>query len=139
MPEVYGGFQLPIQNELTDKMKIICHTEVPIRIQELFNSAVEIIFPHVRPEKTTIIFARELFPVRFDNNHVGIYVKNLIAFDLNKLETKHDDMIIVAFLEEFAHCLLGIQDEKEVGYRVSEIYPQVTFDGEKYLLKNKTQ
>ena len=135
MAKIHGKFQLSIQNELTDKMKIVCSAEVPMRIQELFSKAIEIISPHIRAEEITIFFTRKKFGVTFANDHVGIYVKNFVAFDLDKLETKHDDMITVAFLEEFAHCLLNIHDEKEVGYKVSEIYPKVIFDGEKYLLK----
>jgi len=135
MPEIHGNFQLAVQNELTDKMKITCCSDVPLRIQQLFSEAIKIIFPHIRPQKMTVVFSRGDFPVRFIDEHVGIYVRNLIAFDLNKLEKKHDDIIIATFLEEFAHCLFGIDDEKEVGHKVSEIYPRVIFDGEKYLLR----
>jgi len=135
MPRIYGNFQLATQNELTDKMKITCCTNVPIKMQQLFSQAIDTIFPHIKPQKMTIVFTRKEFSVRFEEECIGMYVRNLIIFDLNKLETKHDYMVIVAFLEEFAHCLFGIDDEKEVGYKVSEIYPKVTFDGEKYLLK----
>jgi len=135
--EVHGNFELKIQNALTDKMKIVCCTEVPERIEELFGRAIEIIFPHIKPEKITVIFARKQFVISFSDVHVGIYVKNLIAFDLDKLEIRDDNMIIAAFLEEFVHCLLNISDEKEVGYRVSKIYPNVLFNGEKYLRKER--
>jgi F420-dependent methylenetetrahydromethanopterin dehydrogenase len=132
MPEIHGEFELSIHNALTDMMKIACTTGVPARIQELFNKAIEIISPHVRPEIVTIIFTRGKLSVTFTSNHVGIYVKNLIVFDLNKLERCADDMIVAAFLEEFAHSLLDIRDEREVGYKVSEIYPRVVFNGQKY-------
>lgn len=126
---------MSIQNELTDKMAINCVTRVSPLNQILFNKAIEVITPHVKPEKVTVIFCRNNFPIFFDRNHVGVYFRNLIAFDMNKLENVHKDIVIAVFLEEFVHCLLHIGDEEEVGYRVSEIYPKVGFDGEKYLLK----
>jgi len=116
-------------------MKIVLNTEVPERIQELFSKAIEIVSQYVKPERATVIFCRGSFPVTFTPEHVGIYVKNLIAFDLSKLETKDNKMIMAAFLEEFAHCLLDIEDEKEVGYKVAEIYSEVGFDGKKYFIK----
>lgn len=135
MAEIHGNFRLSVQNELTEMMKIACATEVPARIQELFNSAVELVSSLDKPKRTTVFFTRRKIEVLFESGQVGIYVKNFIAFDLDKLENCQDDMIIAAFLEEFVHCLLGIQDEKEVGYKVSEIYPRVRFDGEKYVSK----
>lgn len=135
MAKISGKFHLSIQNELTDKMAINCVTKVSSIIQKLFNRAIEVITPHVKPEKITIIFCRNNFPIFFDRNHVGVYFRNLIAFDLNKLENTHKDIIVAVFLEEFVHCLLHIVSEEEVGYAVAKIYPKVGFDGEKYLLK----
>ena len=135
MAKISGQFHLSIQNELTDKMAINCVTQVSPIIQKLFNRAIEVITPHVTPEKITVIFCRSNFPIFFDRNHVGVYFRNLIAFDLDKLENTHQDIVVAVFLEEFVHCLLHIDSEEEVGYGVSEIYPKVGFDGEKYFLK----
>jgi len=135
LAKISGQFHLSIQNELTDNMAINCVVKVSSIIQRLFNRAIEVITPHVRPEKITVIFCRNNFPIIFDRNHVGVYFRNLIAFDLNKLENTHRDIIVAVFLEEFVHCLLHIDNEEQVGYRVSEIYPKVGFDGEKYFQK----
>jgi len=135
LAKISGQFHLSIQNELTDKMAINSVTQVSSIIQNLFNRAIEVITPHVKPEKITVIFCRNNFPLFFGRTHVGIYFRNLIAFDLDKLENAHQDIIVAVFLEEFVHCLLHVDSEEEVGYRVSEIYPKVGFDGEKYFLR----
>jgi hypothetical protein len=116
-------------------MAINCVTQVSPIIQRLFNRAIEIITPHVKPEKITVILCRKNFPIFLDRNHVGVYFRNLIAFDLDKLENTHKDIVVAVFLEEFVHCLMPIDSETEVGYRVSEIYPKVGFDGKKYFPK----
>lgn len=135
MAKIIGNFNLVIENELTDKMKIWSRSEVPSRIQTLFNKAIELVTPHVKPDLTTVVFSRGPFPVSFADNEVGIYIVYLIAFDLNKLEKYADDSVIVAFLEEFLHCLRHIYDETKVGYEVAKIYPKVAFDGNKYIDK----
>lgn len=107
-----------------------------VAITSLSSRAIEIVSPNVKPDKSTVIFARGAFPAVFTPEHVGIYVKNLIAFDLNKLENKDERIVIATFLEELVHCLLNIENEVEVGYKLAEIYPEVIFNGGRCIPRN---
>lgn len=109
--------------------------EVPQRIQTLFNKSIEIFAPYAKPEEVNIFFVRKQFRVIFDEKRVGMYIKNLIVFDLDKLENHPEEMVLAVFLEEFAHCYLHIDDEKEVSHAVCKIYPKLEFNGKKYSLK----
>jgi hypothetical protein len=135
MAKIFGNLTLSVQNDFTDGLCIHCTVEVSPRIQTLFNKALEIFTPYAKPQEVNIFFVSKEFRFVFGGEQIGLCIKKLIAFDLSKLENYSDDFVLAAFLEEFAHCYLGIEDETEVGHKVCEIYPKLEFDGTKYVIK----
>ena len=132
-----------IKHNVLDKLKIEFVSHVPKRVIGLFQAAINIIARAGAPNKPVkVIFARGSFPIRFSDDHIGIYIRNLIAYDVDKLEKiKHDELLMAALLEELVHIYFDIDDEVKVGKKVAELYPRVKFDEKRcqYVIRSPSQ
>lgn len=118
-----------IDPKLKHHVKIIIVTQVPNYLVELFCKATRIISKVSEPQFLKIIFYRRQFKINTAEDHVAVYIKNMILYDLDKIEAITDKrMILAVLLEELVHALLGIHNEVETSLKVSELYPEIKAD-----------
>jgi hypothetical protein len=126
-----------IDDDLKSTMTIICTTNVSQLLVELFCHATRIIAKEVDPKPIKIIFTSHQFQIIINENLWAIYIKDMIIYDVNKIETLRDcRMIIAILLEELVHVYFNISDELEASLKVVELYPEIQCDPEtgRYIL-----
>lgn len=124
---------LKVDWSVSPKLKpyLIILTSEPIKEEliKLFCKATELIAPLVRPGKIKVIFTRKCFTITIDDNIIGCRFRELLIFDLSKIEKISDERyVIAAFVEEFVHSYLDSDDEELTARKVVELYPALVFD-----------
>jgi len=130
-----------IDPKLKQSMKIVLRANVSKEIADLFCEATKIISKTVHPKPLKIIFYREQFKILTSPEHIAVFIKNLILYDLDKIEAITDQrMILAVLLEELVHALLEIDDEVETSLKVSELFPKIKADPVtgQYIIPNKS-
>ena len=118
-----------IDPKLKETTKIIIRTSVSDKIIKLFCEAIRVIARVAKPKPLKIIFYRKQFTITTSEDHVAVIIRNLILYDLDKIDEITDDrMILAVLLEELVHILLDMTNEVEVSLKVSELYPQIKAD-----------
>lgn len=119
-------------------IKIFLQTEISERLRNLLSRAVGIIanYPQVDRQKSVrvILTSGGAAQIPLLEQQIGIYIKNLIVFDVGKMEKYLDWAVTVEFLEEFCHVYFNIDDETLVTHKVVELFPDVEVrDGQYHL------
>jgi len=126
----------PVSPKLKPQLTIMTSEPIREELVKLFCKATELIEPIIRPGKIKVVFARKHFRITIDDDIIGCRVRELLIFDLSKIEKISDERyVIAAFVEEFVHCYLDSDDEELVARKMVELYPALVFDQEtgKYL------
>lgn len=81
-------------------------------------------------KKATITFCREhTFVVRLGvEERIAEYWRDIIVYDLDKIEIRTDLEVKVILLEELVHCYVDTLDEKVTGLIVASLIPEISFD-----------
>ena len=130
-----------INPKFKNSMKIILSTSVSKELTELFCKATDIISKEAKPKPLKIIFYRKQFRIITSEEQVAVYIKNLILYDLDKIDEITDKrMILAVLLEELVHALLEIDNEVKASLKVCELYPEIKADNitGQYILSSKS-
>lgn len=130
-----------IDTKLKPFIKIVITTSVPKNFEELFCEATRIIAKVAKPQSLKVIFYRKEFKIITSEDQVAVYIKNLILYDVEKLEGITDKrMVLAVLLEELVHALLEMHNEVETSLKVCKLYPEIKADPitGQYILSNKS-
>lgn len=130
-----------IDNRLKPFIKIVIVTSVPKYFEELFCEATRIIAKVAKPQLLKVIFYRKQFKIITSEDQIAVYIKNMILYDIEKLEAITDKrMVLAVLLEELVHALLEIHNEVDTSMKVSELYSEIKADPitGQYILPNKS-
>lgn len=135
--------QLPIEIRPFFKIEML---EIPVEYTYLLDNIAQAIITinrFVHLNKTVALFVAvnpfqlELKGVRLSAQlfqpAVHQYVENLIFLDLNKMIGLPDHLQRATYLEELAHVLMNVKDERLVSVIVEEMLPDVQLVNNQYV------
>lgn len=119
-PYLMIAYSPPIEKEIAQ------NKETVVILKNFFNISTRIIAPYIPKtnlEKASVVFVRKFFSYNLEvGNIYGVYLKHLIIYDLNKLESllrkNKVEQLVAVFLEELVHCYFNIRDEDKAAKKV---------------------
>ncbi len=119
----------PVNPKLKPYLTIFALEPIKEEIVKLFCEATTLLSPIIRPNKVNVVFARKNFTITMGDNMIGCRIRDLLIYDLSKIEKITDKRYIIAtFVEEFIHCYLDSDDEDLAARKTVELYPELIFD-----------
>jgi len=95
----------------------------------------------LKPKQPVVFFYRigKFVPnlIELNLKNTGAYFKDIIIYDLDKLEVDNDTAILIAILEELVHCYCETCDETKAGLIVASLIPEIYFDTSAMQYKRK--
>lgn len=130
-----------MKKEITEKYSLFYPGDINPHIIDLFHKAFQLVntIDDIKHKKPTITFCRKnLFTVDLSAvDRLGEYWRDIIIYNLDKIEKKDDLDISVILLEELVHCYCDTLDEKVTGLIVTSLIPEIYFDTSTMQYKRK--
>jgi len=121
-----------MREEKTQQYNLYYPADINPKIVELFHRAIKLVntLTDLKHKKATITFVRNnKFTVDLViRDRLAEYWRDMIVYNLDKIEQKDELSLSIILLEELVHCYCDTLDEKITGLIVASLIPDIIFD-----------
>jgi len=120
--------------ERTESYYMAYPDDMNVKFLDSFHKAYQLLntLDEIKDKKPTICYCRNNRFVMdlVVEDRIAEYIRDLIIYNLDKMETKSDLELLVIHLEELVHCYCDTLDEHLTGRIVVSLIPEIRFDEE---------